>query len=112
MKALITAGGRGVRFRPITHTHNKDLIPIANKPMIDDAIESVLAAGIQEIGIVVGAETRDEVSKVVGDGKERGARISCIVQEKPSGLADAIRISQDFIGDQSQIELSESIGGS
>lgn len=68
MKALITAGGRGTRLRPITHTNNKHLIPIANKPMIFYAIEAIAAAGIKEIGVVVNPETIDELRNALGNG--------------------------------------------
>ncbi|MDC4203453.1 MAG: glucose-1-phosphate thymidylyltransferase [Candidatus Manganitrophus sp.] len=97
MKALITAGGRGTRLRPITHTSNKHLIPIANKPMIHYAIEAVVAAGIQEIGIVVNPETEAELREALGGGAPWGAKITYISQETPAGLAHVIKISEDFI---------------
>lgn len=97
MKALITAGGRGTRLRPITHTENKHLIPIANKPMIHYAIEAVISAGILEIGIIVNPETEKEIKAALGDGRRWGAHISYILQEKPAGLAHAVQSAQDFI---------------
>ncbi|HLG23236.1 MAG TPA: glucose-1-phosphate thymidylyltransferase [Candidatus Manganitrophaceae bacterium] len=97
MKALITAGGRGTRLRPITHTRNKHLIPIANKPMIHYAIEAVVAVGIKEIGMVVNPETYEELKASLGNGKPWGAKITYILQEKPAGLAHAVKISEDFI---------------
>ncbi len=97
MKALITAGGRGTRLRPITHTENKHLIPIANKPMIHYAIEAVISAGICEIGVVVNPETEKEIKTALGDGRRWGAHISYILQEKPAGLAHAVQSAQDFI---------------
>ncbi|MBI3802804.1 MAG: glucose-1-phosphate thymidylyltransferase [Nitrospirae bacterium] len=97
MKALITAGGRGTRLRPITHTSNKHLIPIANKPMIHYALEAVTAAGIREIGIVVNPETEEELRVALGYKGPSGAKISYITQEAPSGLAHVVKISQDFI---------------
>jgi glucose-1-phosphate thymidylyltransferase len=97
MKALITAGGRGTRLRPITHTKNKHLIPIANKPMICYAIEAVVAAGIRDIAIVVNPETRDELVQALGNGKSWAAKISYIVQKEPAGLAHVVQIAQDFI---------------
>jgi glucose-1-phosphate thymidylyltransferase len=97
MKALITAGGRGTRLRPITHTKNKHLIPIANKPMIYYAIEAVVAAGIREIAIVVNPETHDELVAALGDGKAWAVKISYIIQEGPAGLAHVVKIAQDFI---------------
>jgi len=99
MKALITAGGRGTRLQPITHTQNKHLIPVANKPILRYAIDAVRAAGITEIGIVVGSDNGDEVIRAFGDGAELGVRFTYIEQEAPLGLAHVVRISQDFIGD-------------
>ncbi len=99
MKALITAGGRGTRLRPITHTNNKHLIPISNKPMIQYAIEAVAAAGIKEVGVVVNPETVDELEKALGNGAVWGVKISFILQEEPKGLAHVVKIAQDFIKD-------------
>ena len=70
MKALITAGGKGTRLRPITHTNNKHLIPIANKPMIHYAIEAVVEVGIKEIGIVINPDTGNEIREVLGNGEK------------------------------------------
>lgn len=97
MKALITAGGRGTRLRPITHTSNKHLIPIANKPMIYYAIEAIIEVGIKEIGVIVNPETVGELKETLGNGKKWGAAFSYIVQEEPAGLAHAVKIAQDFI---------------
>lgn len=99
MKALITAGGKGTRLRPITHTQNKHLIPIANKPMLEYAIEAVVGAGIKEIGIVVNADN-SEVQNAFGTGNRWGVRITYIPQEAPLGLAHVVKISRDFIGDE------------
>ncbi len=103
MKALITAGGRGTRLRPITHTNNKHFIPIANKPMIYYAIEAVAAAGIHDIGVVVNPETMGELEGAIGKGEQWGVKISLIVQEEPLGLAHVVKISQGFIKDDSFI---------
>ncbi|RMG42158.1 MAG: glucose-1-phosphate thymidylyltransferase [Methanobacteriota archaeon] len=99
MKALITSGGRGTRLRPITHTQNKHLIPIANKPILHYAIEAVAEAGIQQIGIVVNADDT-EVQEAIGNGKRWGVEITYIPQEAPLGLAHVVKISQDFIGEE------------
>lgn len=97
MKALITSGGHGTRLRPITHTQNKHLIPIANKPMLHYAIDAVVEAGITEVGIVTNAKNRD-VETAVGNGKEFGIKITYIPQESPLGLAHVVKIAQPFIG--------------
>ncbi len=99
MKALITSGGRGTRLRPLTHTQNKHLIPIANKPILHYAIDYCVQAGIQEIGIVYSADSR-AVPEAIGDGSHWGARITYIPQEAPLGLAHVVKISQDFIKDE------------
>ncbi|HFE64181.1 MAG TPA: glucose-1-phosphate thymidylyltransferase [Caldithrix sp.] len=99
MKALITSGGRGTRLRPITHTQNKHLIPIANKPILHYAIEAVVEAGIKEIAIVINADNTD-VPEAIGDGSRWGAKIQYIPQEAPLGLAHVVKISRDFIGDE------------
>ncbi len=96
-KALIASGGRGTRLRPITHTQNKHLIPIANKPILHYAIEAAASAGIKEIGIVINADS-DEVPKAIGDGRRWGTKITYIPQDSPSGLAHVVRIAEPFIG--------------
>lgn len=97
MKALIASGGRGTRLRPITHTQNKHLIPIANKPILHYAIEAATSAGIKEIGIVVNADS-DEVPKAIGDGSRWGAKITYIPQTVPGGLAQVVALAEPFIG--------------
>jgi len=99
LKALITSGGKGTRLRPITHTQNKHLIPIANKPILHYAIEAVAEAGIKEIGIVINADS-DDVPKAIGNGERWGVNIHYIPQEAPLGLAHVVKISQDFIKDE------------
>jgi len=98
MKALILSGGRGTRLRPITHTSAKQLLPVANKPILFYGIEAVKEAGIKEVGIVVG-ETKNEIKNAVGTGEKWGINVTYIEQEAPLGLAHAVKISEDFIGD-------------
>jgi glucose-1-phosphate thymidylyltransferase len=99
MKGLILSGGKGTRLRPITHTSAKQLVPIANKPILFYAIECVVNAGIEKIGIVVG-DTKEEVKKTIGNGKEFGTKISYIEQSAPLGLAHAVKIAKDFIDNE------------
>ena len=102
MKALITAGGKGTRLRPLTHTQNKHLLPIANKPILHYALEKVAAAGIKDVGIVTHQEGM-EVKEALGNGGKWGVNITYIPQHEPLGLAHVVKISRDFIGDESFI---------
>ena len=99
MRALIASGGRGTRLRPITHTRNKHLIPIANKPILHYAIEAVACAGIRDIAIVVNADS-SEVQEAVGDGARWGVNISYLRQERPGGLAQVVALAEEFMGDE------------
>jgi glucose-1-phosphate thymidylyltransferase len=99
VKALIASGGRGTRLRPITHTQNKHLIPIANKPILWYSIEAAAAAGIREVAIVHNADS-NEVPQAIGDGSRWGVRIHYIPQEKPGGLAEVVGLAEDFVGDE------------
>lgn len=97
IKALVLSGGRGTRLRPITHTSAKQLVPIANKPILFYGLEAIRDAGVVDVGIVVG-ETHREIEDAVGDGGAFGLRVSYIRQEAPLGLAHAVKISESYLG--------------
>ncbi|MFJ5726509.1 glucose-1-phosphate thymidylyltransferase [Streptomyces paradoxus] len=98
MKALVLSGGAGTRLRPITHTSAKQLVPVANKPVLFYGLESIAEAGITDVGMIVG-ETAEEIEEAVGDGSAFGLKVTYIPQERPLGLAHAVLIARDFLGD-------------
>nr|WGO49561.1 glucose-1-phosphate thymidylyltransferase [Streptomyces lavendulae] len=98
MKALVLAGGAGSRLRPITHTSAKQLVPVANKPVLFFGLESIAEAGIREVGIIVG-DRADEIESAVGDGSRFGLDVTYLPQDAPLGLAHAVLIARDYLGD-------------
>ena len=101
MKALVLAGGAGTRLRPITHTSAKQLVPVANKPVLFYGLEAIRDAGITEVGIIVG-DTAAEVEAAIGDGSKLGIKATYIPQDAPKGLAHAVLIAKDFLGEDPQ----------
>ncbi|KUF20440.1 MULTISPECIES: glucose-1-phosphate thymidylyltransferase [Streptomyces] len=98
MKGLVLAGGSGTRLRPITHTSAKQLVPVANRPVLFYGLESLAEAGITQVGVVVG-DTEQEIREAVGDGSRFGLDVTYIRQDAPLGLAHGVRIAREFLGD-------------
>ena len=100
MKGILLHGGHGTRLRPLTHTGPKQLLPIANKPMSEYCIESMKSAGVTEIAIIIGGIGSEKVKEYYGDGDQFGVKINYILQDFPRGIAHAISLCEDFIGNE------------
>jgi len=98
LKGLVLSGGTGTRLRPITHTSAKQLVPVANKPVLFYGLEAMAAARITEVGIVIAPETGEAIRAAAGDGSRFGIRITYIEQEEPKGLAHAVLTAEEFLG--------------